>query len=370
VDEPVGRLTTPYYEVYFGQTGGIRLMLERDPDSGLLPGTQQRLLAPPRTSGALAGLIEGVDCVSVGRVASVEMSADRATLFEEGEIGGDAGVNDGNGIPYIVTWTFYRHTSRIDWHAEVTFDGEIVGRPKEPVTHRERLGSEEEWAAQAVVPAYDDHEYKLRVRFYPYTSRFVTGVRDLPFHIAETEDAYVNGLYWTAVTDGDVGLALFNRGLMGSVREQDGAFSVPLAVSVPYVWGTRLLHGVYSYDLGIMPFRGPWQKADLHRQALEYNFRCITQVASDVEGTLGETWSPMVAETEGEVALSALYTKDGKTYVRFCEFGGERGSVALDWMGKPAALTAVDYREREQGGLGHRMLLRPWQVQTAMLAST
>jgi hypothetical protein len=77
----------------------------------------------------------------------------------------------------------------------------------------------------------------------------------------------------------------------------------------------------------------------------------------------------MAAETQGAVVLSALYAKGGKTYARFCEFGDERGVVAFDWMGEPVALTAVDYREREQGELGRRLLLRPWQVQTVLIGS-
>jgi hypothetical protein len=140
-------------------------------------------------------------------------------------------------------------------------------------------------------------------------------------------------------------------------------------VSLPYVWNTRILHGAYTYDLGILPFRGRWQEADLHRQALEYNFPCVVQDVTEVEDPLGEIWSPMAAKTQGEVALSALYTKDCRTYARFCEFGGARGSIAFDWMGQPAAFTAVDYREREEGGLGHRILLRPWQVQTVLVGS-
>jgi hypothetical protein len=33
-------------------------------------------------------------------------------------------------------------------------------------------------------------------------------------------------------------------------------------------------------------------------------------------------------------------------------------------MGKPAGLTSVDLREREQARLGRRARLGPWQVQT------
>lgn len=349
MDEPVGHLETPFYDVYLAETGGVRLLFERE--------TDQRLWAPPRTSGSLAGMVEGEDCLAAGRVADVALDPHRAVVTEVGEIGG---------IPYTATWTFYRHTRRIDWHGELTFAGEIIGRPKVPVARRE-AGAEDAWAAQAVVPAYDDHEYKLRLRFYPYLGPFTTGVRDLPFHIAETDDAYVNGLYWTAVTDGDVGLAIFNRGLMGSVREADGALSVPLAFSLPYVWHTRILKGTYTYDLGLLPFRGPWQETDLHRQAMAYNFPVVVAEAPAASRELGATWTPYRAETQGRAVLSALYTKAGATYARFAEYGGADASVAFRWLDAPVTLRAVDYRERPDGGLGGRLQLSPWQVQTVAL---
>jgi alpha-mannosidase len=110
------------------------------------------------------------------------------------------------------------------------------------------------------------HEEKLRFKLLPRAGAAATGVRDLPFAVAVTEEPYVQG---TALDGPEHGIAYFNRGTMGSIRKQDGGFSVPLAYSMYYVWGTRILSGKYPYELSVYPFEGSCQKADLHRRALE-----------------------------------------------------------------------------------------------------
>lgn len=214
------------------------------------------------------------------------------------------------------------------------------------------------------VSGFDEHEYKLRLRFFPYSGPFMTGIRDISFHVAETRDLYVEGIYWMAISDGRVGVALFNRGLMGSVHEKDGALSSVLAFALPYIWGTRMLTGKYTYELGILPFLGDWRAADLHHQAMEYNLPFVVREESAVQEPLGEVWTPYVEQGDGKAILSALYTRQGKTYARFFEYQGGNAEVAFEWLDRPARLTAVDLREREQGGLGQRALLGPWQVQT------
>ena len=58
------------------------------------------------------------------------------------------------------------------------------------------------------------------------------------------------------MTDGQTGLGVLNRGTMGSVRERDGSFSVPLAFAVYYIWGTRMLNGDFTYEFAWYPFTG------------------------------------------------------------------------------------------------------------------
>ncbi len=349
VCEPVGRLLTPFYKVYTAAHGGLHLVHDR--------ASGRPLLAPPKTSGTLAGLVAGRDCVSASRFTQADLSNERAVLVEQGEIGG---------IAYRSEWVFYRHTRRIDWHGEITFDGEWIGRPKEPLPADGDIIEDSDTAQ--TVTAWNDHEYKLRLRFYPYhATPAMTGIRDLPFHIAETNDRYIQGLYWTAISDGQVGLALLNRGLMGSVYEQDGALSAVLAFSLPYVWGTRRLRGTYTYDLGILPFEGDWRDADLHRQAVEYNFPFVVRQESDAQDTLGSIWMPYREEITGQAMLSALYTRDGCLYARHYEYGGQNARVAMAWLGQPADLQAATLREQPLGRLGRRAHLTPWQVQTVRL---
>ncbi|MCU0500533.1 MAG: hypothetical protein MUC51_01990 [Anaerolineae bacterium] len=344
--ERVGRLLTPFYEVYTAETGGFRLIRDRQ--------TGRNLLTPPSTSGTLAALVNDRDCVSSGRFNEVEISSDRATLVEQGQI---------SGIPYRSTWRFYRHTRRIDWHGEFIFDGEWIGRPKEPLPADGILP--ERGDTPQTVTAWNDHEHKLRLRFYPYhATPIMTGMRDLPFLIAETTDAYIQGLYWTAISDGDVGVALFNRGLMGSVYERDGALSSVLAFSLPYVWGTRRLRGTCTYDLGILPFEGDWRDADLHRQAVAFNFPFVVRRETRAHDTLGDVWTPYVEEIAGQTMLSALYTRDGRLYARYAEHGGQPAQVAMTWLGRPVELQEVTLRERPLARVGRRANLSPWQVQT------
>lgn len=346
--EPADLLLTPFYEAAWGAQGGIRLLVQR-------PGGQH-LLTPPRTSGTLAALIEGRDCVSQMSTRRVAISPGQAVIHEEGEIGG---------LPCTMRWTFYAHTPRIDWHGEVHFHGQRIGRPRDP-GGIEQTPNRAENQSEAVT-AWNDHEYKLRLRFYPYLGPYAIGIRDLPFHCAETSERYLNGLYWTAAGDGQQGLALLNRGLMGSLRESDGALSAILAFSLPYIWRTAILDGMYTYDLGILPFQGDWQAADLTRQALEYNFPPVVVETAEEGAPLGERWSPLAIQTQGAALLSALYTSGGHTYARFYESTGAPAALSLEWLGRPAAMTLCDLCETPQAPIGGCLLLAPWQVQTVRL---
>ena len=345
--DEVGCLRTPFYEAYTAATGGIRLLRSRR--------TGRDLLAPPNDSGTLAGLVDGAYCRSVGRWDDVRIERDRAVLVEQGRVGT---------ICYRSTWTFHRRTDRIDWQAWLTFDRQWVGRPGAPLTPDSHYEKRDGIDPPQTVPAFDDHEYKLRLRMFPFVGPAAVGIRDLPFHVAETCDPYVQGLYWTAVSDGRVGLALFNRGLMGSVREGDGGLSSVLAFSLPYVWNTRPLSGEYSFELGVLPFEGPWRQADLHRRALEYNFPPLVRAAAGEGRPLGGVWTPLAQGGTGGAILTALYPDGGRTFARFCEYSGAAAEVALQWMGRPATLTPTDLRHRPTAAASEIVRLRPWQVRT------
>jgi hypothetical protein len=346
VPEPVARLETPFYEVCFGASGGIRLLVDR--------ASKRRLLGPPFASGALAAVMNGSIEYSTGRIGDPQIGSDSVTITEEGSIGG---------LPYTSSWTFYTHRRRVDWHGTVEFDPDIsIGRVRSdtrPPVHEGVTKRNSE-----LHTAFADHEYKLRLRFFPFVSPFAKLYRDTPFAYDQTESRYPQGLHWTAYADGAAGLALLNRGLMGTILESDGALSSVLGFSLPYTWGTRLLDGRYRFELGVLPFVGEFDARAVGREAAEYNHP-VLPLESEFE--LPARARSFIDRSSENVILSALYRRDGKLYARFAETEGRNGVVGVSRQGRPARLAIVDLLENEGAEVGSMFRMRPWQVQTFLI---
>ncbi len=293
-----------------------------------------------------AGRIEGREEQSKGvwRISTSPSRAPWAVATEEGAIGG---------IPYRLEMTVRVDTPRIDCRATFRFAGQKIGV----------LSNNERDARSCFL-----HEEKLRFKLFPATGANAMGVRDLPFTIAETKGPYVEGNYWSAMGDGRVGVAIFNRGNMGSVLEKDGGFSVPLAHAMYYIWGTRMLDGDFSYDFALYPFTGDWKTAGLHRRALEYTYPCVARFSAAGSGSLGSELRLIEAASQ-DVLVSALYSEAGKIHARMHEHGGGAGQLTLRYLKGPAKFTEVDLAGRSSGQAATQLQFRPWQIRTIRIDS-
>ncbi len=333
VDAERLRIATPLVDVTLDPKGGIASLLDRR--------TGRPLLAPGRRGGILAGRIEGIDTESSGRWSVHPAGEDGAwaVATERGFVGP---------IPYTLRLTFRPETPRIDAHVELHFEGERIGL----------LSDDRRDAVSAFV-----HEHKLRFKLFPALAATAVGVRDLPFAVAETKERYVEGNYWTAIADDRGGLAFFNRGEMGSVREGDGGFSLPLAFAMHYIWGTRMLEGDYAYDFAVLPFADPWPGADIHRQAVAYSFPFVGVTERPHPGALGAEARVLDVDGEG-VLLSALYGEGGRVLARVYESRGRQAAASLRYRLGRARLSEVDLLGRELGPVGETLPLRPWRFRT------
>jgi alpha-mannosidase len=212
------------------------------------------------------------------------------------------------------------------------------------------------------------HEEKLRFKLFPASGEPTVGVRDLPFAIAETTNRYVEGNYWTAVADGQTGLAVFNRGAMGGVREQDGGFAVPLAFAMYYIWGTRMLNGDFTYEFALYPFTGGWRQHDLHRRALEYSFPVVSVSTPPGAGTLGADLRLLDAGSEN-VLLSALYPERGHVLARLHEYQGRSGEATFTPANGAVRLEAVDMLGGNARSVASPLAFRAWQIRTVRLVA-
>ena len=329
-------ITTPYMVVRFNQEGGICSLVDRS--------TKESLLKSGGRNGFFAGKIDGRHCESKGLwvLEQGRNGAPWATARESGLIGS---------IPYTLEIILRADSPRLDCRVRFQFQGQKIGR----------LSDNMRDSKSPFV-----HEEKLRFKIFPAVGDDSIGLRDLPFAIAETSDRYINGLYWTALTDGSKGMAVFNRGTMGSVHEADGGFSVPLAYAMYYVWGTRMLNGDFTYEFALYPFSGDWRQADLHRRAIEYNFPCVGVCTSPGDGRLGSELR-LLNIASSDVVVSALYNKEGKNYVRMYEYRGHDSRASLNYLQGKARLTEVDLAGREGEALSGSLTFRPWQIRTVWI---
>ncbi len=333
------RLRTPFVDVRFDPRGGVAELTDRADGTALFQ-TNQR-------SAFFAGRIDGEAVESQGRWR-LEPAGDAAPWVvarEDGLIGS---------IPYTFEMKFCADTPRIDCRVKFHFSGQRIGR----VSNDPRDG---------VSPFV--HEQKLRFKLFPAMNGPVTGVRDLPFAIAETTNRYVEGIYWTAVSDRRVGAAVFNRGTMGAVREADGGFAVPLAYAMFYIWGTRMLNGDFTYEFALLPFRGDWRQADLHRQALAYNFPFATRSSSPGNGPWRDERTLIEAGSD-HILLSALYPEHGAVLARLYEAAGEPGETAVRLTRGAAHLVPVNLLGQGNGTVTGPLAFQPWQIRTVKFAPT
>ncbi len=329
-------ITTPFCEARLHPNGGIASLVDRR--------TGKPLLQPGRRSGFFAGTIDGEERESKGQwlLPAVAEDAPSLTAREDGFIAN---------IPYTFEVTFHTDSPRLDCRAKFHFAGQKLGR----VSTKPRDG------ASGFV-----HEQKLRFKLFPAIGEHVIGVRDLPFAIAETTNRYVEGNYWTAVADGRAGMAVFNRGTMGSVRESDGGFSVPLAYAMYYIWGTRMLDGDFTYEFALFPFSGDWRQADLHRRALEFNFPVVDICTPPSAGPLGSEVHPLEIGSEN-VILSALYPEQGHVFARLYECAGREGRAPCAARQGEVVLQAVDLMGRNPQRVTAPLTFQPWSIRTVQV---
>jgi len=321
------RFETDHYEVRFSTNGSLAALTTRG---------GRTVLRPDAHSGRLAGVIDGQPCEGSGAV-TVRRGPAGFHVEDRGKIGA---------LPSTIRWFFPQQGWRIECRITVRFNGERIGAPtSQPNDSRSCFL----------------HEQKLRLRLFPAVDApNAFGLRDVPFGVSRTDRPYIEGIYWTALADGAGGLAIANRGTMGTVREADGSLSVPLAFTTDYIWGAEVLSGSREWALALIPWEGDWQAAALHRQALEFAFPVVA-----VPGKLTGASADYLRLDAPGLCLTAFYVDGGHGYVRV--FNGTAQGQAVEWMlPKQPMLSPVDLWHRDLAP-SSSVRLRGWQFQTYRL---
>ena len=326
--------TTPYYEIKLSNEGGLTSI--KDVKTG------QFITKTSNRSAFFEGTIDGVDCLSGGKwiIQKSGESTPWVKMVEYGFI---------SNIPYQFEMTFYEDNPRIDCKVRFDFNGQKIGLLSENL----RDGHS---------PFV--HDQKLRFKFFPQIDTTAVGIRDLPFAIAETKDRNVEGNYWTALSDGKSGVAFFNKGTMGSIREKDNSFSIPLAYAMYYVWGTRMLTGPFAYEFALLPFAGNWKEADLNRKALEYSFQVPMLESKPSRGKLGNNVNSFTINAEKDVILTGLFpVKDG-IVARFFKSDDVAPETSIQFEKRGSKMMETNLVGKLMKECNGKIDFKPWEIKT------
>jgi len=169
------------------------------------------------------------------------------------------------------------------------------------------------------------------------------------------------------LTDGKKGWAVFNKGSMAIIREQDEGLSIPLAYSMYYIWGTRPLYGKYDHEFAFYPFEGNWQQVDLPKRALEYAFSTPTYETQRTTNELGVAVKPVQFQFNGNnQIMTAFYPQKGNLIARFFNYD-DKSNQSVKVNVESYRLNEVDLSGNILNPNGSELLLTPWQFKTVRL---
>lgn len=333
VDHERLKIKTDIYDIELSENGGIKSLVNLK--------TGKSIFQPGTRNGFLTGLIDGIMHESDGQwiISKTHPGMPWITATEYGFIAN---------IPYEMHLKIEEGNPRIDWKITVKLDSQKIGQ----LSHNPR---------ESTAPFI--HEKKLRFKFFPELGPAMNGVRDLPFVIAETDDKYIQGNYWTALEDDKNGLAVFNKGTMCQVLEDDGGSSIPLIYAMYYIWGTRMLKGDFQFEIALYPYKGTHQSAGIHNKALFYNFPFINKTVPANHERDEKEFKQFDIPSE-EIILTALHVRNDKIVVRLFNSTSTDSHFQMKHRWTDNKIFETDLNGRIIGKIEQNVVFRPWQFKT------
>ncbi|MBR4941306.1 MAG: hypothetical protein IKZ19_04845 [Clostridia bacterium] len=356
-----GVLETPLYRIVLNEKGIVSIFNKAN----------SRLIADNGQGKLFKAHINGADCVSAGQW-SVNISDHSAVAVSRGEIGS---------VPYFFEMKLAEGDAEIKCRASFDVKDQRIG--KTGITK----GLKKDVTVNCFV-----HETKLCFDIDLCLDKNRKMFRDTPFSIYEwdgqiqkVEDSwygpghvladtkvspeesfenytYLEGIYWFALRDETAGLAVMNRGCMGSAV-LGNKVSVPLIYSNTYVNGTRLISGTFENEFALLPFTTD-SNADIHRAAIAYQQPLVVSDLPRANGTEKIFSAAEISSVGGAAILTALYPEDGVILARFCNYSDESSVLSfVPSVGKVTAETDLLGNVLAPSD-GREISLRPWEIKT------
>ena len=130
-----------------------------------------------------------------------------------------------------------------------------------------------------------------------------------------------------------------------------------------YIWGTRMLKGEYEYEFALLPYSGNWKSADIHKQAISYNFPFIFKASDPQSGNYGPELEILDILSKN-VILSSLYIDNGKVIARMYDISGTQSETGILNLFNTSGLIETDLRGNKINEVVDKVSFDPWQFKT------
>ncbi len=364
-DEKTGTLTTPLYKAVLSDKGIVSLQTKEDGN----------VIFSSDNGALFTANVNGKDEASEG-FWTVEVNRRSLRAIHKGTLGN---------VKTEFSMTFNGRSRRIDCHTAFELHGDTVGR--NDIT---------EGRPVPLTVCGHNHNDKLCFVMNLNLSENRKMFRDLPYSIAEwdgqlrkTEEywydndrilvdtpvspeesfkgtTHLQGVYWVALRDERKGLAVINKGCMGSAV-QGNRVLIPLLYANQYMCGTKMLDGVFTDDFALLPFDNNFDNTEIHKEAMLFNYGAISRVLEKGNGSLREYNMGHFESNDPSVILTALYPEDGSITARFCNFSDTpaKAEFSLDGKNITAETDLLGNTEKEINN--NTLSFTPWEIKTIRL---
>ena len=365
-NEEAGLLTTPLYEVKLTEKG-----------IAYIKDTAKNIRIFDNGEGELfTAYVEDGNYSSIGKW-SVETSSFGAKTVFEGNV---------STVSCRFEMCFTHNSKRIDCKAKFELHGEKVGH----------TGIAEGLKKSLTIDGHR-HEEKMNFVMNMCLDENRRMVRDLPFSISDwngqirknesywyPEDdirydvevspeesfastTYMQGVYWLGMNDENNGIAVFNKGCMGSLV-QGNRLEIPLLYSGLYMCGDRILNGVFEDEFALFPYDSSISDAEIHRNAMSYNYKPVGLLNEKGDGDLSLLDFADFTTADGEVILTTFYFEDGAYFARFCNFSDESAVAEFNLNGSKNMSVTDLLGNIIDENIESKLNFRPWEIKTIKIS--
>ena len=124
-----------------------------------------------------------------------------------------------------------------------------------------------------------------------------------------------------------------------------------------------MLKGEFNFELALYPYSGDYQTAEIHKEAISYNFPMLYNTSEPNNGFLGPEMKIFDISSD-PIILSALYVDNGKVIMRLHNSQHNEVNSYLGNIHNERRFIETDLKGNKTDTITGNISFKPWQFKT------